>query len=65
MDLANLQQNLPVLVVALLTWGGVFLYLLRVERLTRDIENRLARQEDSTLEDTTEARDSKLETRNR
>ena len=65
MDLANLQNNLPVLVVVLLTWGGVFLYLLRVERLTRDIENRLGRQEDLTTESVTETRNSQVETRNR
>ena len=65
MDLANLQNNLPVLVVVLLTWGGVFLYLLRVERLTREMENRLGRQGDLTTESATEARNSKAETRNR
>jgi len=41
MDLANLQDNLPVLIVVLLTWGGVFLYLLRVERLARELERRV------------------------
>ncbi|HVF10802.1 MAG TPA: hypothetical protein VNA16_08365 [Abditibacteriaceae bacterium] len=49
MDLANLQDNLPVLVVVLLTWGGVFFYLLRVDRLTRAVERRIG---DLTTEDT-------------
>ena len=30
-----------VLAVALLTWGGVFLYLLRLEQLTRAVEKEV------------------------
>jgi len=52
MDLANLQQNLPVLVVVLLTWGGVFLYLLRVEQLTREVERKLGNLTTESTEDT-------------
>ena len=47
MDIENLQRNLPVLIVVLLTWGGVFLYLLRVERLTRNLENRINESDDA------------------
>ncbi len=32
-----------VLIIALLTWGGVFLYLLRLERLTRALEKEVGR----------------------
>jgi len=31
----------PVLIVALITWGGIFLYLLRVEMLTRKVQKEL------------------------
>lgn len=31
-------QTAPVLLVALLTWGGVFFYLLRLERLAKKLE---------------------------
>jgi hypothetical protein len=31
----------PVLIVALITWGGIFLYLLRVELLTRKVQKEL------------------------
>lgn len=34
-------QLLPILFVALLTWGGVFAYLLRLESLTRAIEKQV------------------------
>ena len=36
------QHMVPALLVALFTWGGVFLYLLRLERLTRDLEQKVA-----------------------
>ena len=40
---------MPILIVALITWGGIFLYLLRVEMLTRkvkrELEQRLEREE--------------------
>ncbi len=32
---------MPILLVALLTWGGVFLYLLRLETLTRALEKQV------------------------
>jgi hypothetical protein len=32
------KEVLPILIVALLTWGGVFLYLLRLDNLTRELE---------------------------
>jgi hypothetical protein len=32
-----------VVIVALLTWGGVFLYLLRLESLTRALEKEVER----------------------
>lgn len=31
-----------VLAIALITWGGVFFYILRVERLTRSLERDVA-----------------------
>jgi len=31
----------PVLIVALITWGGIFLYLLRVDILTRKVQKEL------------------------
>ncbi len=34
-----------VLAVSLLTWGGVFLYLLRLEGLTKALEKQVDRQE--------------------
>lgn len=30
-----------VLAIALITWGGVFFYILRVERLTRSLEREV------------------------
>jgi hypothetical protein len=35
------SELLPVLFVALLTWGGVFAYLLRLEGLTRVLEKQV------------------------
>jgi CcmD family protein len=34
------QGNVAVLVVALLVWGLLFAYLLRLERRVRDLEKR-------------------------
>ena len=34
-----------VLVVALLTWGGVFFYMLRLEKLARSVEAAVRRVE--------------------
>jgi len=36
----NVNGNLVVLGVALLVWGLLFLYLLRLERRIRDLEKR-------------------------
>jgi hypothetical protein len=36
----NVNGNLVVLGVALLAWGLLFLYLLRLERRIRDLEKR-------------------------
>ena len=36
-----------VLAVALITWGGVFLYLLRLEKLTRSVEGDVRRLEEN------------------
>ena len=35
----------------LLTWGGVFCYLLRVERLTREVERKLGNITTESTED--------------
>ena len=32
---------IPILIVALITWGGIFLYLLRVDMLTRKVQKEL------------------------
>jgi len=32
---------IPVLIVALITWGGVLLYLLRIDLLTRQVQKDL------------------------
>ena len=32
---------IPILIVALITWGGIFLYLLRVDILTRKVQKEL------------------------
>mgnify|MGYP001555585431 CR=1 FL=1 len=34
----------PVLIVALITWGGIFLYLLRVDILTRKVQKEVERK---------------------
>ena len=39
----NLTPNVAPFVVALVTWSGVFLYLLRLERLTRQLEREVER----------------------
>lgn len=36
----NLSQNLPIYLVALVTWLGVFAYLLRLDALTRALEKQ-------------------------
>ena len=39
----NLTPNMAPFVVALITWIGVFLYLLRLEKLTRQLEREVER----------------------
>ena len=39
-----------VLVVALLTWGGVFFYMLRLEKLARSVEADVRRVEQQSAE---------------
>ena len=34
----------PILIVALITWGGIFLYMLRVDILTRQMQKELERK---------------------
>ena len=34
----NLSQNLPIYLVSLVTWLGVFAYLLRLDAMTRALE---------------------------
>jgi hypothetical protein len=41
MALAIEPKIVPVLIVALITWGGIFLYLLRVDILTRKVQKEL------------------------
>jgi hypothetical protein len=44
-----------VLAVALLTWGGVFLYMLRLERLAKSVEADVRRVEQQSAEVTRDA----------
>lgn len=39
---------MPILLVALITFGGIFLYLLRVEMLTRKVQKELERRLENT-----------------
>lgn len=36
------KEILPVLIVALLTWGGVFVYILRLDALARMLEKEVS-----------------------
>ncbi len=40
MDVNVLMKNAPIVIVALVTWGGVFAYLVRLEMLTRTLEKQ-------------------------
>jgi hypothetical protein len=42
------KSLVPVLAVALLTWGGVFFYFLRLESLTRGLEKEVAAARDES-----------------
>lgn len=46
MDVNLLIKNAPIVIVALITWGGVLAYLFRLEALTRAVEKQaeLARE---------------------
>ena len=46
------KSLIPVLAVALLTWGGVFFYLLRLESLTRSLEKEVAARAESDAAET-------------
>ena len=50
------KESLFVLVVALLTWGGVFLYLLRLELLTRHLERQVQEMDSLKAESVEEER---------
>lgn len=52
----NLSQNLPIYLVALVTWLGVFAYLVRLEMLTRTLE----KQVDATREKRTSENENSL-----
>lgn len=41
------QNTLYILLVALITWGGVFAYLVRLHFLQRDLDNKIERLENS------------------
>lgn len=45
------KSLLPVLIVALLTWGGVFFYMLRLEALARALEREAQTRGAQTSED--------------
>lgn len=61
----GLDKNLlPVLIVALLTWGGVFFYMLRLEALARTLERDVKAhkgeaQDDGVIESVAAARAGK------
>ena len=40
MDVNELMKNAPIAIVALITWGAVFAYLVRLEMLTRSLEKQ-------------------------
>lgn len=41
------QDTLYILLVALLTWGGVFAYLVRLHFLQRDLTNKIEQLQNS------------------
>jgi CcmD family protein len=43
MDLS--KELIPILAVALVTWGGVLAYIIRLDRATRALEQRLSEVE--------------------
>ena len=45
------KDTLFILAVALITWGGVFAYLLRLNFLAREIERKIDRGEAQTPRD--------------
>lgn len=40
-------EVIPILIVALITWGGIFLYMLRVDMLTRKVQQELEQRLES------------------
>jgi hypothetical protein len=49
----DLGKNLPIYLVALITWLGVFVYLLRIDAMTRALEQqaRVAKEQSAEKED--------------
>lgn len=56
MDVNLLIQNWPIVLVALITWLGVFAYMLRLDTLTRALEKQVER----SREERPETRDKAL-----
>jgi hypothetical protein len=46
------QETIFILAVALITWGGVFFYLLRLNFLTREIETKINQHNEHYAENT-------------
>jgi len=44
------QNSMFIMAVALITWGGVFFYLLRLHFLARDIETKINQHDERFLE---------------
>ena len=43
------QETIFILAVALITWGGVFAYLLRLNFMAKDIEEKIDRRNGGNL----------------
>jgi hypothetical protein len=48
------QETIFILAVALITWGGVFFYLLRLNFLTREIETKINQHNEHFSENTSQ-----------
>ena len=48
------QETIFILAVALITWGGVFFYLLRLSFLAREIENKIIQRDEQIAENKTQ-----------
>ncbi len=49
------QETIFILAVAIITWGGVFFYLLRLNFLARDIEKKISERDEIILEEKADA----------